>query len=45
MEADDYLARAFQHELEHLDGKLFTDKIIQKIKPEDLESYMEANLE
>lgn len=45
VEADDYLARAFQHELEHLDGKLFTDKIIQKIKPEDLESYMEANLE
>lgn len=45
VEADDYLARAFQHELEHLDGKLFTDKIIQKIKPEDLENYMEANLE
>jgi len=45
VEADDYLSRAFQHELEHLDGKLFTDKIIKKIKPEDLETYMEANLE
>ncbi|WP_034550491.1 peptide deformylase [Carnobacterium funditum] len=44
VEAEDYLARAFQHELEHLDGKLFTDKIIQKIEPEDLEDYMEENI-
>ncbi|QQP71092.1 peptide deformylase [Carnobacterium sp. CS13] len=43
VEAEDYLARVFQHELEHLDGKLFTDKIIQKIQPEELETYMEEN--
>lgn len=42
VEADDYLARAFQHEIEHLDGKLFTDKIIDPIAPEDLEAYMEG---
>lgn len=43
VEAEDYLARVFQHELEHLDGKLFTDKIIRKIQPEELETYMEEN--
>ena len=42
VEADDYLARAFQHEIEHLDGKLFNDKIIDPIAPEDLEAYMEG---
>lgn len=26
-EADDYLARVFQHEYEHLDGKLFLDRL------------------
>lgn len=44
VEAEDYLARVFQHELEHLEGKLFTDKIIQSILPEDLETYMEENI-
>lgn len=43
VEADGYLARAFQHEIEHLDGKLFTDKIIEHIDPQDLESYMEEH--
>ena len=42
--ATDYLARAFQHEIEHLEGKLFTDKIIELIKPEDLESYQEEHM-
>ncbi len=42
--ATDYLARAFQHEIEHLEGKLFTDKIIESIKPEDLESYQEEHM-
>lgn len=45
VEADGYLARAFQHELEHLDGKLFTDKIIESIDPEELEAYMEEHEE
>ena len=39
--ATEYFARAIQHELEHLDGKLFTDKIIERIAPEDLDEYME----
>jgi peptide deformylase len=39
-----YLARAFQHEIDHLNGKLFIDKIIDPIKPEDLEAYMEEHL-
>ncbi|QIL46140.1 peptide deformylase [Vagococcus coleopterorum] len=42
--ATEYFARAIQHELEHLDGKLFTDKIIDKIAPEDLDAYMEERL-
>ncbi|MFK4567655.1 peptide deformylase [Enterococcus sp. UD-01] len=39
-----YLARAFQHEIDHLNGELFIDKIIDPIKPEDLEAYMEEHL-
>ena len=27
LEADDYLARVFQHELDHLDGVLFLDRL------------------
>lgn len=42
--ATDYFARALQHEIEHLDGILFTDKIIKKIAPEDLDAYMEEKL-
>ncbi|MGX7204859.1 peptide deformylase [Enterococcus pingfangensis] len=38
-----YLARAFQHEIDHLDGKLFIDQLIDQIKPEDLERYMEEH--
>lgn len=38
-----YLARAFQHEIDHLDGKLFIDQMIEAIKPEDLERYMEEH--
>lgn len=30
-------ARAFCHELDHLDGTLFIDKMIEKIDPEELE--------
>ncbi|MGO2082282.1 peptide deformylase [Vagococcus sp.] len=35
------LARAMQHEIDHLDGILFIDKIIERIKPEELELYRE----
>ncbi|MDR2833265.1 MAG: peptide deformylase [Streptococcaceae bacterium] len=41
LEAYDYLARAIQHEIDHLNGVLFTDKMIEEIKEEDLESYYE----
>lgn len=43
VDATDYLARAFQHEIEHLDGKIFTDKIIETIAPENLATFMEEN--
>ncbi|MDR0921710.1 MAG: peptide deformylase [Lactobacillales bacterium] len=41
MEAYGYFARAIQHEVDHLDGILFIDKMIDEIKEEDLESYYE----
>lgn len=40
-----YLARAFQHEIDHLNGELFINKIIEPVKPEELEAYMEAHLD
>lgn len=40
--AQGYLARVFQHEIEHLEGKLFIDKIIERIDPQDLDAYMEG---
>lgn len=30
IDADDYLARVFQHEIDHLNGILFTDRAIEK---------------
>lgn len=43
VEAYGYLARAFQHEIDHLNGKLFIDQIIEKIPEEELEKYMEEH--
>lgn len=37
IEAEDYTARAIQHEVDHLDGILFTSKIIEYIDEADLE--------
>jgi peptide deformylase len=37
IEAEDFLARAIQHEMDHLDGILFTSKVIQYIDEKDLE--------
>lgn len=37
-EADGYLAVAFCHELDHLDGILFTDKAERMLTPEELEN-------
>ena len=39
-----YLARAFQHEIDHLNGELFINKIIEPIKPEELDAYMEEHM-
>ncbi len=38
-----YLARAFQHEIDHLNGVLFTQKIKDRIAVEDLDKYMEEH--
>lgn len=43
VEAFGYLARAFQHEIDHLNGKLFIDQMIEKIPEEELEIYMEEH--
>lgn len=42
--AFDYLARAFQHEIDHLDGVLFVEKMIEQIPEEELEKYMEEHM-
>lgn len=39
VQAYDFLARAIQHEIDHLQGVLFTDKVIEYIAEEDLEDY------
>ncbi len=36
IEAEDYLARVIQHEIDHLHGILFTSKVIRFIDEEDL---------
>ena len=41
--ATETFARALQHEIDHLDGKVFVDKIIERIAPEDLDAYMEEH--
>lgn len=43
MEAFDYLARIIQHEVDHLNGKVFIDKMIEAIPEADLEKYMEEH--
>jgi peptide deformylase len=39
LEAYDFLARAIQHEIDHLDGILFTEKMIDEISEDELEDY------
>ncbi len=36
--AEGLLARVLQHEMDHLDGILFTDKALRLLKPEELKS-------
>jgi peptide deformylase len=45
-EADELLARAFQHEIDHLDGILFTDRLtsletLRKVEPQEQEKEAE----
>lgn len=39
LEAEDFLARAIQHEIDHLNGVLFTWKVIKYLTEEELERY------
>ncbi|SFC06000.1 peptide deformylase [Bacillus sp. OV322] len=41
IEAEDFLARAIQHEIDHLNGILFTSKITHYLTQEELEGYEE----
>ena len=38
----DLTARAFCHELDHLDGHLFTEKVYHYLEGEELEEYLQA---
>lgn len=38
IQADGLLARILQHEMDHLEGVLFTDKALRMIDPEELQS-------
>lgn len=37
LHAEGYFARVFLHEMDHLDGVLFCDKMVRKVKPQDYE--------
>lgn len=39
LEAEDFLARAIQHEIDHLNGVLFTTKVLQYYTDEEMERY------
>ncbi len=41
-DVEGYLARCFCHELDHLDGVLYTSRVIRFIEPEELEEETEA---
>lgn len=41
LSAEGYFARVIQHEIDHLNGILFIDKMIDEIAEEDLEKYYE----
>ncbi|WP_335870668.1 peptide deformylase [Bacillus sp. 2205SS5-2] len=39
IDANGFLARAIQHEIDHLQGVLFTSKVIRYVEEEELERY------
>lgn len=44
LEAEDYEARAIQHEIDHLNGILFTSKIIRYVTPDEFMEEEEEEL-
>jgi peptide deformylase len=42
IKADDWLARIFQHEIDHLDGIVFTERAKRVWKPKDDEDYSDV---
>lgn len=45
LQAEDYLARAIQHEIDHLQGVLFTSKVIEYIDESQLTDWSEEQLQ
>lgn len=43
LEASGYLARCIQHEMDHLAGHLFTEKMIQQIPADEIDQWMEEH--
>ena len=41
LEAEDFYARAILHEIDHLDGVLFTSKVVRYVKEEEIEGFEE----
>jgi peptide deformylase len=44
IEADEYLARVFQHELDHLDGILMLDRVEPDVRKQALRALREGDL-
>lgn len=44
IDAEDFLARVFQHEIDHLDGVLFVDRLPGDLRREALRALAEASL-
>ncbi|MBD8003970.1 peptide deformylase [Bacillus norwichensis] len=45
LEAEGYLARAIQHEVDHLHGVLFTSKVVEYVEESELTDWSEEQLQ
>ncbi len=45
LEAEGYLARAIQHEVDHLQGVLFTSKVVEYVEESELTDWSEEQLQ
>ncbi|RWR14080.1 peptide deformylase [Siminovitchia fortis] len=45
LEAEGYLARAIQHEIDHLNGVLFTSKVVEYVDESELGDWSEEQLQ